>query len=584
INKRSYTMTDQLSKSAAVSNELSFANRGLKGNTTADVQEICDEIRKCQKLVALRLEGNTISEEAAKAIGIELEKHPEIEVNKRLIWNDLFTSRLKTEVPPALVALTSGLRINGSHIVEINLSDNAFGPIGVKALEGFLSSSCCFSLKDLRLNNNGLGSMGGKMLAEALINCHRNSIKSGGQTFSLNTFICGRNRLENEGATALAKAFTILGTLEVICVPQNGIQPPGIGALAESFINNSNLRVIDLNDNTITMAAPKLASSIEKLPKLQILNLSSALIRTKGAVAVARSIVSHRHLESLLLSYNDIHVDGALEIIKSVKNMSTLKVLDLNGNCFGEEGIEEIKNNLSNKNILQSLSDDDGSEEEDNGEDYDENDDDYEDVDEDDDEEVDQEQQLETIRPNIFPLHFAPVQSNQKQTDDVSKLIESFGLSACVPIKSIQKSEVNTWSTMKNVDKVKEYLQNNEQSANRAVDLFVDLWNDDNLTSDDFTLIAKNVLKVLFTSSISSSIERNFTDQLLVSLGLVKDEQIRRRRHVKNLSKIYKYLANISQELPKSTKDILSVFIIHANDHQQSCPNDIKQQLLSAIK
>ena len=46
------------------------------------VKELCDEIEKCQQLVALRLEGNTINEEAATAIGKALEKHSEIEVNR----------------------------------------------------------------------------------------------------------------------------------------------------------------------------------------------------------------------------------------------------------------------------------------------------------------------------------------------------------------------------------------------------------------------------------------------------------------------------------------------------------------------
>jgi Ran GTPase-activating protein 1 len=52
---------------------------------------------------------------------------------------------------------------NGSHIVEINLSDNAFGPIGVEGLKTFLSSPACYTLEELRLNNCGMGSGGGKV-------------------------------------------------------------------------------------------------------------------------------------------------------------------------------------------------------------------------------------------------------------------------------------------------------------------------------------------------------------------------------------------------------------------------------------
>lgn len=47
------------------------------------------------------------------------------------------------------------------------------------------------------------------MLADALIACHKNSVAAGGRKFALKQFIAGRNRLENEGAQALAKAFEV---------------------------------------------------------------------------------------------------------------------------------------------------------------------------------------------------------------------------------------------------------------------------------------------------------------------------------------------------------------------------------------
>jgi Ran GTPase-activating protein (RanGAP) involved in mRNA processing and transport len=80
-------------------------------------------------------------------------------------------------------------------------------------------------------------------------------------------------------------------------MPQNGIRPPGIEALTNAFVKNQNLRIIDLNDNTITLAAPRLASAIEKLPNLEIINLESSLIRTKGAIDISRAIVSHKNLQ-----------------------------------------------------------------------------------------------------------------------------------------------------------------------------------------------------------------------------------------------------------------------------------------------
>jgi Ran GTPase-activating protein 1 len=84
-------------------------------------------------------------------------------------------------------------------------------------------------------------------------------------------------------------------------MPQNGIRPPGIEALANAFIENQNLRIIDLNDNTITLAVRKLSLAIEKLPNLEIINLESSLIRTKGGIAIARAIISHKNLQVINL-------------------------------------------------------------------------------------------------------------------------------------------------------------------------------------------------------------------------------------------------------------------------------------------
>ena len=50
-----------------------------------------------------------------------------------------------------------------AQLVELDLSDNAFGPNGVKGIVDLLKSKTCYTLKELRLNNNGLGTTGGKV-------------------------------------------------------------------------------------------------------------------------------------------------------------------------------------------------------------------------------------------------------------------------------------------------------------------------------------------------------------------------------------------------------------------------------------
>lgn len=134
-----------------------------------------EAIEQCKNLSFLDLEGNTLGIEAAGAIAKALEIYGSD--LKRALWKDMFTGRMKTEIPRALEYLGNGLCTAGTRLVELDLSDNAFGPIGVQSLAAFLSSPTCYTLRELRLNNNGLGISGGKMLAKALLDCHAKSSK-----------------------------------------------------------------------------------------------------------------------------------------------------------------------------------------------------------------------------------------------------------------------------------------------------------------------------------------------------------------------------------------------------------------------
>lgn len=56
---------------------------------------------------------------------------------------------------------------SSAKLVELDLSDNAFGPIGVEGIADLLRSASCFGLQELKLNNNGLGPNGGKVRSES---------------------------------------------------------------------------------------------------------------------------------------------------------------------------------------------------------------------------------------------------------------------------------------------------------------------------------------------------------------------------------------------------------------------------------
>lgn len=314
--------------------------------------------------------------QAAEAIGEALQKHPEI---KKAQWKDLFTGRMKTEIPLALKALGAGMITAGAQLTVLDCSDNALGPNGMVGLVDLIRSRACYTLRELKLNNCGLGITGGKMLAEALSSCLESSA-SVGTPLSLRVFVAGRNRLENEGAKALAKVFGRLGTLEEVTMPQNGIYHPGVSALSLALSRNPEMKVLNLNDNTVrSEGAAALSDAMLSMPELKEINLGDCLLKTTGATLLAQALHDgHTKLENLNLGFNEIGGEGGLAVAQAMANKTALKSLVLDGNQFGGEFRASVEQELKSAGRFSALTgfeeDDSDGEEDEDGEDENEDD------------------------------------------------------------------------------------------------------------------------------------------------------------------------------------------------------------------
>ncbi|XP_037303342.1 ran GTPase-activating protein 1 isoform X2 [Manduca sexta] len=332
-----------------------FSGKSLKLDTEKDAQPIIDAINKCPNLVYLTLTGNTLGVKAAQAIAKALENHPELKVAR---FSDMFTGRMKTEIPPALMALGDGMIAAGARLTVLDLSDNAFGPIGVEGLAKLLQSDVCSEIEELRLNNNGLGITGGRLLASALKQRRRR----------LKIFVAGRNRLENDGAKALAQVFQEMGTLEEVAMPQNGIYHVGISALSTAFKSNPRLSRLNLNDNTIgAKGARAVADALPHLKNLRCINFGDCLLKSKGACALAKALKDNSPLlESLDLSHNEIGRAACLEVVEALTVLpdsgERLSRVVLAGNSLGGSADKKV---LRDKlGACAELSDGEGSDNE----------------------------------------------------------------------------------------------------------------------------------------------------------------------------------------------------------------------------
>nr|KAF6497394.1 Ran GTPase activating protein 1 [Rousettus aegyptiacus] len=444
----------------------------------------------------------------------------------------MFTGRLRSEIPPALISLGEGLITAGAQLVELDLSDNAFGPDGVRGFEALLKSSACFTLHELKLNNCGMGIGGGKILAAALTECHRKS-SAQGKPLALKVFVAGRNRLENDGVTALAEAFGIIGTLEEVHMPQNGINHPGVTALAQAFAINPLLRIINLNDNTFTeKGAVAMAQTLKTLRQVEVINFGDCLVRSKGAVAIADAVRGGLpKLKELNLSFCEIKRDAALAVAEAVADKAELEKLDLNGNILGEEGCEqlqEVLDGFSMATVLASLSDDEGDEEEEEDEDDDEGEEEEEEDDEEDEEDEEEEEEEPQPRGEGSPTPPRSILDSDSGTDtsDPEKVVSAF-----LKVSSVFKDEATVRTAVQD-----------------AVDA---------------------LMKKAFGSSSFNA--NAFLTSLLIHMGLLKSED-----KIKAIANLYGPLMALNHMVqqdyfPKALAPLLLAFVTKPNGALESC-------------
>ncbi|KAG7460051.1 hypothetical protein MATL_G00217270 [Megalops atlanticus] len=567
-------LANSLAKTQVGEGELSYKGRGLKLDNAQSVVELVQEIEEFQGLQALRLEGNTVGVEAAQAIAKALEKKSDFQC---CYWSDMFTGRLRSEIPPALRSLGAALMAAGARLRVLDLSDNAFGPDGVKGIETLLKSPSCHTLQELRLNNCGMGIGGGKILAAALTECHKQS-SAQGAPLRLKVFIAGRNRLENDGATALAGAFQLMGSLEEIHMPQNGINHPGVTALATAVQHNLQLRVINLNDNTFTKrGAIAMAQALKHLRSIQVINFGDCLVRSEGAIAIAEALKEGLPiLRELNLSFGEIAEEAALVVARAVHNKAQLERLDLNGNCLGKGGCVALKETMDNMNmghLLGSLSDDEGEPEDDEDAEDEDEDDDEEDEEEEGEEEEEEEEEngvRETEQDsegegdveNPPSAVFTPVTPNKPA--DVSSLgdVSSF-LSFPSPDKLLKLGDRRTALIEQHLDMT---------DAGKIAEAFLKISSIYKNDEDVKNIVLESIDGVLSKAFSNPSFQTyGFISMLLVMMGLIKSEDKVKPVRVVPGNMFALEHAVRQDYFPKEHIAVLSAFINRPNKAFESC-------------
>lgn len=349
---------------------LSICKLGMRLNSAEDGQIIANLINYVQRLDILDMRGNTLGVDASEVIANSLAN---VSTLKCATFSDMFTGRLRTEIPVVLRNLSNAIIAGRNQLKELDLSDNALGPSAIPGIEDFLSSAPCYTLETMRFVNCGLGPAG-IIVANRLMLCKQNAERDGVK-FQLREFAAGRNRLEDAGARALSAAFKKLGTLRHIELPQNGIREEGIVELAKGIGQCTQLEYLNLNDNTFrATGATAMSRAIRNIEQcLRVVDFGDCLCR-EGAVDVLEAIAdNHGNTITLIdLSGNDLTIEQAKFIIDTATQFPNLQRLSLGTNMYGTEfrTLQQYINDLQANDYIDlgKKSDDQGSDDDANDE------------------------------------------------------------------------------------------------------------------------------------------------------------------------------------------------------------------------
>ncbi|XP_066528468.1 NLR family CARD domain-containing protein 3-like [Hoplias malabaricus] len=369
----------------------------LSGNSIGDtgLRRFTDGLGNSNKLEKLRLSYCRITPQGCSILAselipkllhlkeLDLSENSLREAGIQLLASQLRNPQCKLEIlrlkdcrvtPNGSFALASALRLNPSHLRELDLHWNNPGDEGVKQLVkvmenpvckldvlwlsyGMLTEKCCevlasafrccsAALKAVDLSGNSIRDTGVELLSEGLTSSH----------CKLEIMRLAFCELTEKGATALASALTANPTaLKELDLSQNPIGDSGLKALSQVVeYLNCRLQILRLRDCGITdKGCAALASALKSNPThLRELNMGNNNLNDAGITPLSAVLKDEKN-GIVKLELNQCHLTKeCCDALATAlcKNTSCLRELNLGGNNLQDSGVKALCTGLENSN------------------------------------------------------------------------------------------------------------------------------------------------------------------------------------------------------------------------------------------
>ena len=332
--------------------ELHLYNNDLRSSAIVILQAL----KENSQLKALNLNGNNMTGQVAEDLANVIKN------NSGLEGLHLYNNDLRSSATVILQALKEN-----SQLKVLNLNGNNMTGQVAEELANVIKNNS--GLEELYLYNNDLRSSATVILQALKENSQLKALNLGGNNMTgqvaeeLANVIKNNSGLEElylynndlrSSATVILQALKENSQLKALNLNGNNMTGQVAEDLANVIKNNSGLEELYLFNNDLRSSATVILQALKENSQLKVLDLNDNNMTGQVAEDLANVIKNNSGLEELYLFNNDLR-SSATVILQALKENSQLKVLNLNINNMTGQVAEELANVIKNNSGLEEL-------------------------------------------------------------------------------------------------------------------------------------------------------------------------------------------------------------------------------------